>query len=93
MCNFNAKELCQKGGNFTSKSKAIGLPFWPKINGIKNVHISWQKLCQKSGYFASKSKAIGLPFWPKINGMKNVRIYCQKIVPKKVVILHQKVRL
>ena len=52
-----------------------------------------KKLCQKSGNFASKSKAIGLPFWPKINGMKNVKIYCQKIVLKKVVILHQKVRL
>ena len=37
MRNFNAKKLCQKSGYFPSKSKAIGLPFWPKINGIKNV--------------------------------------------------------
>ena len=37
MCNFNAKKLCEKSGNFVSKSKAIGLPFWPKIDGIKNV--------------------------------------------------------
>ena len=37
MCNFSAKNLCQKSGNLASKSEAIGLPFWPKINGIKNV--------------------------------------------------------
>ena len=37
MCNFNAKNLCQKSGNFALKSKAIGLPFLPEINGIKNV--------------------------------------------------------
>ena len=43
MCNFNAKNLCQKSGNFASKSKAIGLPFWPKFDGIKNK----QFLCQK----------------------------------------------
>ena len=47
MCNFNAKKLCQKSGNFTSKSNAIGLPFWPKINSIKNVHISCQKTVPK----------------------------------------------
>ena len=38
MCNFNAKNLCQKSCNFASKSKAIGLPFLPEINGIKKVH-------------------------------------------------------
>ena len=42
---FHAKKLCQKSGNFASKSKAIGLPFWPRINGMKNVKIYCQKNC------------------------------------------------
>ena len=45
MCNFHAKKLCQKSGNFASKSKAIGLPFWPKINGMKNCENLLSKNC------------------------------------------------
>ena len=52
----NVKIYCQKivlkkSGNFASKSKAIGLPFCPKINGIKNVHISCQRIVPKKWLF------------------------------------------
>ena len=93
MCNFSAKKLCQKSGNFASKSKAIGLPFGQKSLLSKMCNFSAKKLCEKSGNFASKSEAIGLPFWPKIQWYQKCAILMPKNCAIKVVILHQKVRL
>ena len=44
---------CSQSTHFSPKSKAIGLPFLPKMG------------CSQSTHFSPKSKAIGLPFLQK----------------------------
>ena len=56
-----------ENSQFWPKSKAIGLPFLPKIAyfQLSLIYIRSQRVPEKSQFWP-KSKAIGLPFLPKI---------------------------
>ena len=60
-------EKALKMGNFSSKSKAIALPFCLKLAHIQfgAVFVPHEKAL-KMGNFSSKSKAIALPFCLKL---------------------------
>ena len=74
-------------GQFLPESKAIGLPFSPKITVFHNLPISNSRIkCSKNGPFLPKSKAIGLPFSPQIVVFHNLpisnsRMKCSKNGP------------
>ena len=77
--------------NFAQKSKAIGLSFWPKFDGLKKCQVLLKKYgyrlatfpknwwSEKIGLFCPKSKAIGLPIFPKIEGLEKLAYFAQKV--------------